>query len=129
MSNLPHALVVEDLDFWQETLREALADAGYQVWIVSSYAAAMEALAQNEFALATIDPVLDDINRHNRDGLRVLQHILDERPDMRAVVITSSDPNHVRRKVAEMSDNVPILWKDEWDDALFLAVVRDLFRK
>jgi CheY-like chemotaxis protein len=126
MSSLLQALIVEDLDFWQDTLQEILTDAGYQVWTASSYAEAMEALAQHEFHLATIDPVLTDSNRHNRDGLRVLKYILDERPDMRAVVITSSDPQHIRREVDEMSPDIPVLWKDEWDDEKFLAMLRDL---
>jgi CheY-like chemotaxis protein len=126
MSSLLQALIVEDLDFWQDTLQEILTDAGYRVWTASSYAEAMEVLAQHEFHLATIDPVLTDSSRHNRDGLRVLKYILDERPDMRAVVITSSDPQHIRREVDEMSPDIPVLWKDEWDDEKFLAMLRDL---
>ena len=127
MSSSLQALIVEDLDFWQDTLHEILNDAGYRVWIASSYAEAMEALAQHEFHLAMIDPVLNDINRHNRDGLRVLKYILDERPGMHAVVITSSSPKHIRREVDEMSADVPVLWKDEWEDERFLTIVRDFF--
>lgn len=126
MSQPLFALIVEDLDFWQETLREVLADAGYHVCVAASYARALDWLAHNEFDLAVIDPVLDDTNRHNRDGLRVLRYILDERPATRAIVVTSSDPNLIRREVAEMSAQVPVLWKDEWDDELFLTTVRDL---
>jgi CheY-like chemotaxis protein len=122
-------LVVEDLDFWQDTLHEVLADAGYQVGVASSYVEALDALAQQKFHLATIDLILDDANRHNRDGLRVLQYILDELPDMCAIVVTSSDPNHIRHEVDEISPNVPILWKDEWDDERFLAIARDLFAR
>jgi CheY-like chemotaxis protein len=118
-----HALVVEDLDFWQDALREVLADAGYRVWVAASYAQALAALAENEFHLAVIDPVLNEVNRRNRDGLRVLQHILDERPDMVAVVVTSSDANRIRLEVAAMSPEIPILWKDEWDEERFLAIV------
>ena len=119
-----YALVVEDLDFWQETLREVLTDAGYRVWVASSYSEALDALAQNEFHLTIIDPVLDDTNRHNRDGLRILQHILDEWPGVRAMVVTSSDPKSICREVSEMSADVPMLWKDEWDDDQFLAILR-----
>lgn len=125
MTFLCRALVVEDLDFWQETLREVLTDAGCQVWVASSRAEALNTLAQSEFVLAVIDPVLDDTNRHNRDGLRVLQYILDERPDMFAIVVTSSDPNAIRREVSEISVDVPLLWKDEWDDDRFLTIVHD----
>jgi CheY-like chemotaxis protein len=125
MTSLCHALVVEDLDFWQETLREVLIDANCRVWIASSHAEALNALGQNEFDLAVIDPVLDDTNRHNRDGLRVLQYILDERPGMRVIVVTSSDPNAIRREVNEMSANVTLLWKDEWDDDRFLTIIRN----
>jgi CheY-like chemotaxis protein len=124
-----YALIVEDLDFWQDALREVLTDAGYCVWVASSYTEALDALAQKKFHLAVIDPVLDDINRRNRDGLRVLQHILDERPDTCAIVVTSSDPKRIRREVGEMSADVPVLWKDEWDDDRFLAIVGDLFAK
>ncbi len=126
MNAVHYALIVEDLPFWQETLHEVLLDAGCQVWIASSYAEAVELLAQHEFHLAVIDPVLDDTNSHNRDGLRVLRRILDERPAMRAIVTTSSDPNHIRREVSEMAAGVPVLWKDEWDDERFLALVRQM---
>ena len=126
MSSLPCALIVEDLDFWQDALDEALTDAGYQVWVAASRSEALDALTRNEFHLAVIDPVLDDTNRRNRDGLGVLQHILDEWPGIGVVVITSSDPNRIRREVDEMSADIPLLWKDEWDDDRFLAVVRDL---
>ncbi len=125
--NALRALIIEDLDFWQDAMHEVLTDAGYQVGVAASYAEALEALAQHDYHLAVIDPVLDDANRHNRDGLRVLQHILDERPDMCAVVFTSSDPHRITREVGKMSAEVPVLWKDEWDDDQFLAVVRDLF--
>jgi CheY-like chemotaxis protein len=121
------ALIVEDLDFWQDTLREILTDAGCQVWVASNYTEAMDTLARNEFHLVMIDPVLDDTNRHNRDGLRVLQYILDNRPGTYAIVITSSDPKHIRRDVDKMSADVPVLWKDEWDDDRFLAIMRNLF--
>lgn len=126
MSAARHALIVEDLDFWQDALHEVLTDAGYRVWVVPSHAEALDALARHEFHLAVIDPVLDDINRHNRDGLRVLRYILDERPAMCAIVVTSSDPNRIRHEVDEMSAGVPVLWKDQWDDDHFLAIVRDL---
>jgi len=119
-----NALIVEDLAFWQDAVREILTEAGYTVWVAASYDEALEILAQHELHLAVIDPVLDDTNRHNRDGLRVLRHILDERPAMRAIVVTSSDPKHIQREVNEMSPDVPMLWKDEWDDEQFLSIVR-----
>jgi len=122
-----HALVVEDLRVWQEMLQEVLTDARYRVSIAADYASALEALSRETFQLAVIDPVLDDRNRHNRDGLRILRYILDKHPDMRSIVTTSSDPNRIRRDVAEISAKTPILWKDEWDDDRFLALVRDLF--
>jgi CheY-like chemotaxis protein len=126
VSSSLNALIVEDLDFWQDALSETLTDAGYHVWVTASRDGALDALIQNKFHLAIIDPVLDDTNRRNRDGLRVLQHILDEQPDVGVVVVTSSDPNYIRREVGELSPNTPLLWKDEWDDDRFLAVVRDL---
>ncbi len=126
--NVPfRALIVEDLDFWQETLQEVLADAGYQAESAASYVEAVDVLSRHTFHLATIDLILDDANRHNRDGLRVLQYILDKFPAIHAIVVTSSDPSHVRHEVDEISPHVPILWKDEWEDEQFLAIVRDLF--
>ncbi len=121
------ALVVEDLDFWQDALREILIDAGCQVWTTSSYVEAMDALAQNEFDLAMIDVVLDDTNPHNRDGLRVLKHILDRQLDTRVIIVTSSDPKRIRREVAEISSSTMVLWKDQWDDDQFLAIVHEFF--
>ena len=126
MNSSPHALIVEDLDFWQDALYEVLADAGYHVCAVSSYAEALDALDQNEFHLAVIDPVLDDSNRRNRDGLRVLQYILDQRPNTRAVIVTASDPNRIRREVHQMSRSVPLFWKEEWDDKQFLTAIQEI---
>ena len=126
MNSSPHALIVEDLDFWQDALCEVLADTGYRVCAVSSYAEALDALDQNEFHLAVIAPVLDDSNRRNRDGLRVLQYILDQRPNTRAVIVTASDPNRIRREVRQMSRSVPLFWKEEWDDKQFLTVIQEI---
>ncbi len=126
MISTPRALIVEDLDFWQDALCEILADSGYRVWAASSYSEALDALDQNEFHLAVIDPVLDDSSRRNRDGLRVLQYILDQRPDTCAVIVTASDPNRIRREVRELSRSVPLFWKEEWDDNRFLAVIQAL---
>ncbi len=124
-----HALVVDDLDCWQEALNETLTDAGYCVCLAASYAEAIEALGRQHFQLAIIDPVLDDTDRRNRDGLRVLQHILDRLPDICSMVVTSSDPNRIRHEVNELSPDVPVLGKDEWDDGRFLAVIRELLSR
>jgi CheY-like chemotaxis protein len=121
-----YALIVEDLDFWQDALSEALAEAGYRVYIAANRAEALEALARNKFQLAVIDPVLDDTNRRNRDGLNVLQHILDEELNMGVVLVTSSDPNRIQRELREMAPEIPLFWKDEWEDECFLAVVKRL---
>lgn len=126
MNPSPYALIVEDLDFWQDALSEILTDAGYRVCATSSYDEALDALGHNEFHLALIDPVLDDTNPRNRDGLRVLQHILDQQPDIGTVVVTASDPNRIRREVREMSADIPLLYKDKWDDDQFLTVVDKL---
>jgi CheY-like chemotaxis protein len=124
-----HALIVDDLGCWQDALNEALTDAGYHVCVAASYAEAMDALRRQRFHLAIIDPVLDDANRRNRDGLRVLRNILDQWPDIRSVVVTSSDPNRIRHDVDDLSPDIPVLWKDEWDDNRFLAVVRELLNR
>ncbi len=123
------ALVVDDLDCWQEALDETLTDAGYRVCLAASYAEAMDALGRQHFHLAIIDPVLDDADRRNRDGLRVLRHILAQLPDVCSMVVTSSDPNRIRHEVNELSPDIPVLWKDEWDDGRFLAVVRELLNR
>ena len=126
MSSSPLVLIVEDLEIWQDVLSEVLIDAGYRVCIAPTYSSAMQALAENSFDLAVIDPVLDDANRRNRDGLRVLQQILDRQPDAAAVVVTSSDPTRIQREVHAMSPAVRLLWKDEWDDEGFLSIVDEL---
>ena len=126
MTDSPLVLIVEDLDFWQDALSEVLIDAGYRVCCAASHTEALHALAQDTPRLAIIDPVLDDANRRNRDGLRVLQHILAECLHIRSMVVTSSEPHRIRLEVANISPDVPLLWKDEWDDDRFLAVVGDL---
>jgi CheY-like chemotaxis protein len=124
----PHALIVEDLEFWQDVLSEVLVDAGYHTWIASSYRQAIEALAQSEFDVAVLDPVLEDTNRRNRDGLRVLEYILSQRPEIGAVVVTSSDPNRIQREVRGISPDVPLLWKEEWTDEVFLNMISSVSR-
>ena len=128
MSSSPLVLIVEDLEIWQDVLSEVLIDAGYRVCIAPTYSGATQALAENNFDLAVIDPVLDDANRRNRDGLRVLEQILDRQPDTAAVVVTSSDPTRIQREVHAMSPAVRLLWKDEWDDEGFLSIVDELRR-
>jgi DNA-binding NtrC family response regulator len=123
MSRPRHALVAEDLDFWQDAVAEVLVDAGYRVSLAASYEQALDIFSREVVHLAVIDPVLDDTDRRNRDGLRILQYILDERPEVAAVVVTSSDPNRIGREVSALSADVPLLWKDEWDDEQFLEVV------
>jgi DNA-binding NtrC family response regulator len=129
MNSLPHALIVEDLDFWKDTLYEVLIDAGYWVQAASNYDEALAVLAQDGFHLAVIDPVLDDTDPHNRDGLRVLQHILNRHSAICAIVVTSSDPMRIHREVSEIAAGVPVLRKDEWDDGRFLTIVRNLLSK
>jgi DNA-binding NtrC family response regulator len=124
-----HVLIVEDLDFWQDALSEVLIDAGYQVCTAASFAEAMDALDRKRFHIAVIDPVLDDANRRNRDGLRVLQHILNRQPDICTLVVTASDPNHIRREVGGISTKTPLLFKDRWDDDRFLDVVEALISR
>ncbi len=126
MNSSPLVLIVEDLEIWQDVLSEVLIDAGYRVCIAPTYSSAIQALAENNFDLAVIDPVLDDANRRNRDGLRVLEQILDQQPDTPAVVVTSSDPTRIQREVHTMSPTVRLLWKDEWDDERFLSIVDEL---
>ena len=127
MSTSRRALIVEDLDLWQTALSEVLVEAGYQVCIARNRTEALAALAQSQFHLAVIDPVLDDSNRRNRDGLRVLRHILDQQPNTAVVVVTSSDPNRIRREVHQLSPHIPLLWKDRWDDDHFLTLVQNLY--
>ena len=123
------ALIVEDLGFWQDALSEILNDAGYRVWVTSSHAEALDALTSSKFHLAVIDPVLDDRNRRNRDGLRVLQHILEQHPQVCTLVVTASDPNRIEREVGQISNNTPLLYKDKWDDDQFLAVIQELIKQ
>lgn len=121
------ALVVEDMTIWQEAMQEILTDSGYEVLLASSRDDALSILSAHDVRLTIIDPVLDDTNRHNRDGLRVLQDILLKYPHMRMIVMTSSDPRRIRSEVEALSLRVPILWKDEWDDNEFLSVLRGFF--
>ena len=63
----------------------------------------------------------------NRDGLRVLKHILDRQLNTRTIIVTSSNPKRIRREVAEIASGVSVLWKDQWDDEQFLAIVDEFF--
>lgn len=80
MEEKPRVLVVEDDPSWQDIYRERLGDAGCEIQVVESLAAAQDALNRYFFHVAVIDIRLKDGNQANRDGMRVLHRIwqLDE---------------------------------------------------
>ncbi len=127
MTHQSKILVVEDRADWQEILCETLAQEGYTPHPVASYQEAVAALAEQKFDLATIDPVLDIANRFNRDGLRVIQTILDTQPEMKVAVVTGSLTHDIKTSLWQLyPDGAPVLVKEDWDPAKFRAIVHKL---
>jgi len=77
-------LMVEDDHLLGDLIREALEEAGYQVRLARSGAQALEAVAEESF-----DLVLQDIQLPDADGLDILDQILHQHPQWKAMVMTA----------------------------------------
>ena len=126
MTNKSNILIVEDREDWQGIVCSAVEAEGYAPFSATTYENAINALGDNKFELAIIDPVLDRGNRFNRDGLSVVQKICELQPEMPVMIITGSLTNDLNASLQSLAPNMPIIFKESWDPIIFSQLMHTL---
>ncbi len=119
-------LVVEDRADWQDILCTTLAQQGHTPRSAGKYQEALNVLGLEKFSLAIIDPVLDTLNRFNRDGLSVIQKIREIEPAMPVIIITGSLTHDMEVSLQHLYPNAPILFKESWDTVEFNDLINEM---
>jgi len=116
-------LVVEDRTDWQDILCTTLSQQGYSPRSVASHQEAVATLESERFSLAVVDPVLDKINRFNRDGISVIQKIRETQPKMPVIILTGSLTDDMEISLKHLYPDAPVLFKERWDLVEFNRLV------
>ncbi len=119
-------LVVEDRADWQDILCTTLAQKGHKPLSASSYQEAVTTLDLQQFSLAVVDPVLDAVNRFNRDGLSVVQKIREIEPNMPVIILTGSLTHDMEVSLQHLYPDAPVLFKEKWDASEFNNLVDEM---
>jgi len=77
-------LIVEDEAIMRESLRDWLADEGYQVETVEQGEEALEAIAEQDFGV-----VILDLKLPGKDGLEVLREAKAQSPQLKGIIVTA----------------------------------------
>ena len=77
-------LIVEDETIMRESLRDWLADEGYQVETVEQGEEALEAIAHQDFGV-----VILDLKLPGKDGLEVLKEAKAQSPQLEGIIVTA----------------------------------------
>jgi CheY-like chemotaxis protein len=88
MGSRINVLVVDDNRSWLENYEEALTDQGYSVRTAADLRTAQSLLDQQFFHVAVVDIRLDERDRHNFEGLDVLQRIWELDEGTAAIVVS-----------------------------------------
>jgi DNA-binding SARP family transcriptional activator/ActR/RegA family two-component response regulator len=126
MTHPANILVVEDREDWQDIVCEALTGEGYTPYTAASYQEALAVLGRQTFDLAVIDPVLDRVNRFNRDGLSVIQKITELQPGIPVIVVTGSLTHDMKTSLEHLCPGTPVLAKEAWNPAQFNHLLHEL---
>jgi CheY-like chemotaxis protein len=126
-----HILVVDDQKNWRETIGELLRDDGHQVQAVSSLVEAREILSVNIFDVVVLDIRLVDKDRHNVQGLEVLEEIKETNDKTRILVLTGFPTPETEARVKEMGAEVFVFKSppEGLDIPQFRQVVRGLVQQ
>jgi len=119
-------LVVEDRADWQDILCTALTQQRYLAQSVGTYQEAIKLLEMESFDLAIIDPVLDSVNRFNRDGLSVIQKIRELEPVLPIIIMTGSLTHDMEVSLQHLYPNAPVLFKESWDPKEFSNLITQM---
>ena len=84
-------LIVDDQKNWRDTIGELLRNEGYQVHTVASLLEAQECLSTNVFEVVVLDIRLVDEDRHDVQGLGVLEEIR-KKDDKTCVLVLTGYP-------------------------------------
>jgi DNA-binding SARP family transcriptional activator/ActR/RegA family two-component response regulator len=122
-------LVVEDRADWQDILCSTLAQQGYVPRSATSYQEALTTLGNEEFSLAVIDPVLDKVNRFNRDGISVIQKLREIRPTLPVIILTGSLTHDMEISLQHLYPEARVLFKESWDSLEFNHLVANLIAR
>jgi DNA-binding NtrC family response regulator len=123
MTNQYQILIVEDEVRWREDiLREALEDAGYQVWTSGSYNEAIAALDQQTFDLAVIDVNLTGVSG-NQDGIRLLEHLASQGSQTLTIMISGSKTRAMAEESVKNFKPVAFVDKTTFDITEFVTMV------
>ena len=123
---LDKILVVEDRTDWQDILCTTLAQQGYTPHSAFSHQEAVTSLESESFSLAVVDPVLDKINRFNRDGISVIQKIRETQPKLPVIILTGSLTDDMEISLKHLHPTAPVLFKESWDLVEFNRLVDEL---
>jgi DNA-binding SARP family transcriptional activator/ActR/RegA family two-component response regulator len=126
MNDAQHALIVEDRSDWQGIITRTLASVNWQSDVASTFEEALDLLAQKQFDLAVIDPVLDNSNKFNRDGLRVLSEIHKRFPQTALIVVSGSITHTALHEMKDVPHNLALIEKQHWDSDAFKKMVVDV---
>ena len=115
-------LLIEDTPSLQLIYSTVLQGAGYQIHLASS---ASEGMA--EFAAAGPGVVLLDLGLPDRDGLQLMQEMLDQRPATRIIVITAN--GSINKAVEAMRAGAHEFLVKPFDEGRLLAAVRNALER
>ncbi len=125
MGNQWRALVVEDRIDWQSIFSRTLTALGGTVDVASTYQQALTLLAHNRYDIGIIDPVLDNSNKYNRDGVRVIHEIQQRYPQTPLIVVSGSISHLSLPGADDLLRHFPIVEKQSWNKEVFKRLVQN----
>ena len=90
-------LIVDDEPIVREALRDWLVDAGYAVTTASTGAEALEITARQDFDLLILD-----VRLPGKTGIRVLQEIVQVKPQTKTIIITAYASPELRTEAMKL---------------------------
>lgn len=116
-------LIVDDRSDWRSLIQEILDDEGYNLVFASNFQEAIAAIDKSNFDAAIVDVRLDDDDRYNVDGLKLLRKIKTKMPSTGVMILTgyAGSVNQeiiLQYEADEFYEKVPSRGKFEIDDFL-----------
>jgi CheY-like chemotaxis protein len=97
-------LVVDDepdvADLFRQRFRREARDGTYVMHFANSGEAALQQLTDG--IEPTLIVILSDINMPGMDGLQLLRHVKEQRPDMPVMMVTAYGDDERRRRASEL---------------------------
>ncbi len=119
------AILVEDRIDWQTILARTLSSMGGNVDLASNFRQALALLENNTYDIAIVDPVLDNANKYNRDGVRVIIEIQQRYPSTALIVVSGSVSHLSLPESDELLRKFPIVEKQSWNKEFFKKLVQE----